>query len=100
MDPFKDGIIYNIKFKILKLGTVAFGIVSKQNKGGLFIDNRYVDTLKFITFFNGDGGKLILNGEELKTGRLLAMQPGDEVHFVFDFKDWKLTYKAPRMRNP
>lgn len=61
------------------MGTVAFGIVSKENKGGLFIDNRYTDTLKFITFFNGDGGKMILNGEELLTGKALGMAIGNEV---------------------
>lgn len=61
-EPFKNQFSYNIKFKILKLGTIALGIVPEQNKGGLFIDDRYCDALKFITFFNGDGGKLKLNG--------------------------------------
>lgn len=40
---------------MIKVGTVAFGIVSEQNKNGIFIDDRRYPAVKFISFSNGKG---------------------------------------------
>lgn len=79
LSPFKEGITYKIKFRVLNMGTIAIGLVSKINRGGLFIDDRDTDTLKFITFFNSGGGKIKLNGEEKMSGRILRMNALDEL---------------------
>ena len=60
------------------MGTIAFGLVKSQDKNNLFIDDRYCDCLKYITFFNGDGGKLNLNGANVRNGRDLALRVGEE----------------------
>ena len=98
LDPLKEKTTYRIKFRILQMGTIAIGLVPTQNKGGLFIDNRYTDALKFITFANQDGGKLMLNGEDLHNTRDLAMRAGDEFEMIFDAKAMTVTIKTNRMR--
>ena len=100
LDPLKEKTIYKLKFRVLHQGTIALGLVPKANKGGLFIDDRYTDALKFITFCNGDGGKLKLNGEELHSGksRGMGMKIGDEFEMVFDSKAMTVTIKTTKMR--
>lgn len=73
LNPFpKDGQ-HTVRFQMLKQGTVAFGIVTDQYKDGIFIDDRKVDAIKYLTFYNG-GGKLSMNGLELSEGRRLHLR--------------------------
>lgn len=44
-----------MKFKMIRPGTTAFGIVPEAFKNGNFIDDRRVDAIKYLTFDNGGG---------------------------------------------
>ena len=98
LHPFQDGILYKIKFKVIKMGTIAIGLVKAKDKAGLFIDDRYIDCLKFITFFNCDGGKFNLNSTNLRSGKDLGMSPGEEFEMIFDTKKMHFIMKTTRMR--
>lgn len=76
LEPFQDNLVHKIKFRVIKMGTIAFGIVKSEDKNGLFIDDRYCNCLKFISFFNGGGGKLNIDGTNIKSGRDLSLNPG------------------------
>ena len=65
---------YRFKFKVLKLGTVAIGLVSERWKDGPFIDDRSVNTFKYIGFANGNGGMVKYNKDEFAKGKTLALR--------------------------
>jgi hypothetical protein len=66
-----------------KQGTVAFGIVTDQYKDVIFIDDRKVDAIKYLLFYNG-GEKLSMNGLKLAEGRRLHLRESEIIEITYD----------------
>ena len=76
-NPLQGFSTFKVKFRVCRLGTFAIGIVPEENKSGRFIDDRKSNVLKYLAFANGDGGKLIINKQELASGKQLGLAQGD-----------------------
>ena len=88
---------YKIKFKVIKMGTVAIGLVPSEKREGIFIDDRKINVFKYIAFENEGSGIIKLNKGELVKGKKYALHKGDEVELIFDRKMMMVTLKTSNL---
>eukprot|EP00178_Gracilaria_changii_P006095 TRINITY_DN2044_c0_g1_i1.p1 TRINITY_DN2044_c0_g1~~TRINITY_DN2044_c0_g1_i1.p1 ORF type:complete len:133 (-),score=0.31 TRINITY_DN2044_c0_g1_i1:122-520(-) len=85
---------YHFKFTVLGQGTIAIGLVEERFKEGPWVDNRNVNTFKYVGFYNGNGGVLNYDRTEISKGCHLALRKGNTVELTFNQKDMTASLKT------
>lgn len=85
---------------MLAQGTIAIGLVPERWKDGPFIDDRTINTYKYIGFANGNGGMIKYNKGELAKGKDLALRKGDKVELRVNLKKMTVLLKTQTLINP
>ena len=95
--PLEGYELYRFKFRVIKMGTVAIGLVPQQYNKGYFINGGKENVLKYVAFQNSKGGVINFNKSEIVNGPSLALREGDAVELIFDSKMMVVTLKSSRM---
>jgi hypothetical protein len=86
---------YSFKFRVRTLGTVSFGVVIEQKKGGRFVDDRNFGCINYISFANG-GGMIRKDGEDIKNSQSVHISSGTTMEMTFDFNSNEVSFKNSR----
>lgn len=95
--PLQDYNTYKLKFKVIKMGTMAFGLVPAQSRWGYYVDDRNHNVFKYVAFENGGNGIIKLNKSEYAKSWKFALRKGTEVEFLYDQKKSAVILKTSTM---